>query len=743
MPFHANRTSLPVVGRPHPRIDGPLKVTGRARYAADFSFPGLAYAVPVCAIHAHARVAHIDTARAIKMPGVCKIYTHENFARLYRVSPASKVMVDEKRPPLEDNVVRYYGQYVALAVADTYERAVAAARAIDVAYADVQAPAVSPHLSAEKPPKTETERGDPDAAYDRALVKIDATYGTPVETHNPIELHASVALWDGTHFTLYETTQAITNYQSVMAQMLGVPTENVRVITEYLGTGFGGKLWPWPQALLAAAAARDLRRPVKLVVSREMMFHNTGHRPRTQQRMRLAAGQDGRLVSIRQDFIYDRAKLADYKEDCGEATGFLYSVPHLRVTSAYAERHIGPGTSMRGPGKVPGSFALESAMDELAMALKIDPVELRLKNEPAKDEVKNLPFSSRHLRECLTRGAEVFGWSRRNPAVGSMREGDTVYGLGVAACTWMAERFHAETKVTLFEDGTLRVSSATQDIGTGTYTVIAQMAAGLTGVEVSAVKVVIGDSSLPPGPWSGGSMATASMVPALIEAVEQAGQQLAAIAASTDKQFQGDNAKQLVFTEGRIHHKDQSPGSGRHFRDVLKAARVARVEGHGKAEGTLDKQKEFSTHSFGAHFVEVTWQPALARLRVHRSVTVIDAGRIVNPLTGRNQIEGAVVMGIGMAMLEEACYDERNGKVVNSTLADYLMATHADMPSQMEVIFLNYPDTQFNAMGVRGIGEIGLTGIAAAIANAVHHATGVRVRELPVRVEDLLASKVA
>jgi len=743
MPQNDNLTTLPVVGRARKRIDGPLKVSGTARYAADFDFPTLLYAVPVCATIANGRVASIDTSAAAAMPGVRKIYTHENIGTLYQVSKTSKAMVDEKRPPLSDDTIRYYGQYVALAVADTYEHAVAAARAVKVHYADIKAPSVSTELSAAQKPETQTERGDPDGAYEKAPIKLDHTYSTPTETHNPIELHASVAVWDGSHFTLYETTQAIMNYRAVMAQMLGVPTDNVRVITEYLGTGFGGKLWPWSQALLAAAAARDLHQPVKLVVSRQMMFHNVGHRPHTQQRVRFAAEKDGRLVSIHHDYIDQRALLSDYQEDCGEATGMLYSSPNVRVTGAYAERNVGPGTSMRGPGKVPGLFALESAMDELAIALQMDPVALRLKNEPAKDEMKNIPFSSRHLPECLTRGAEVFGWSRRNPAVGSMREGDTILGWGVAACTWMAERFSAEANVTLFNNGTVQVASGTQDIGTGTYTVIAQMTAGLAGVDVDAVKVVIGDSNLPPGPWSGGSMATGSMVPVLIQAVEQAGQQLIAMAAEEDGDFKGVKSDQLAFTQGKVHRKDQSPDSGRHFRDILTAAHAAQVEGHGKAKGTFgQKQKEYSTHSFGAHFVEVAWQPAIARLRINRTVTVMDAGRIINPLTGANQIEGAIVMGIGMALFEETRYDPRNGKAVNSNLADYLMTSHADMPGQMDVIFLDYPDIHFNAMGARGIGEIGLTGIAAAIANAVYHATGVRVRDLPIHVEDLLTSKL-
>jgi xanthine dehydrogenase YagR molybdenum-binding subunit len=741
MPANITYLDLPAVGKPHRRIDGPLKVSGGARYASDFTFPEMVYAVPVCATVADAKIAGIDASAAEAMTGVRKIYTRETLGKFYRVSKASKAKIDEARPPLDDDVVRYYGQYVALVVADTFEQAIAAANAVQVRYVDQQPPSVATRLHADSPPAVETERGDPDASYAQASVRIDQTYSTPVETHNPIELHASVATWDGTRFTLYETTQAVMNFRAVMAQMLGVPTDDVRVITEYLGSGFGGKLWPWTQSLLAAAAARDLKRPVKLVVTRQMMFHNVGHRPSTQQRLRLGTDASGKLTSLRHDFLYHRARLADYKENCGEATGFLYSTPHLRVTSAYSERTVGPATSMRGPGAVPGLYALESAMDELAIALHMDPLELRLKNEPAIDEQENIPFSSRHLKECLTRGADTFGWSRRDPRVGSMRDGDGTLGWGVAACSWIAERFAAEAAVTLLPDGTVRVASGTQDIGTGTYTVIAQMAAGLAGVDVDKVKVVIGDSSLPPGPWSGGSMATGSMVPALVQAMEQAGDQLIKIASAESKPFRGAKPDELQFSQGVVYRKDQAPSSGMHFSALLQEAKLGQVEGHGKAEGTFgQKNKAYSTHSYGAHFVEVKWQPSIARLRVQRVLTVIDAGRIVNPLTGQNQIEGAVVMGIGMAMFEDTHYDARNGMAVNSNLADYIMTSHADMPPQMDVIFLDYPDTKLNAMGVRGIGEIGLAGIAAAIANAVHHATGIRVRDLPIRIEDLIGA---
>jgi xanthine dehydrogenase YagR molybdenum-binding subunit len=741
---NASSASASAVGRPLVRVDGPLKVSGSARYASDRHFPDMLYAVPVGATIANGTVAAIDAGAAEAMPGVRKVYTRQTLGRLFRVPASSRARVDERRPPFEDDTIRYYGQYVALVVADTFEQATAAARTVKVRYGQVARPDVSTALApdAGAPPKVQTERGDPDAAFAAAPVKLDRTYDTPIETHSSIELHASVATFDGTRFTLYETTQAVMNFREVLAQMLGVPIENVRVVTEFLGTGFGGKLWPWPQSLLAAVAARDLGRPVKLVLTRPMTFQSAGHRPHTQQRIRLGATGAGRLVSLQHDYVYDRALLSDYKENCGESSGFMYSTPNLRVTEAHATRNVGVATSMRGPGAVPGMYALESAMDELAVALEMDPVALRLANEPAVDESLNVPFSSRHLKECLTLGAEKFGWARRTPEVGSMRDKGRILGWGVAACTWLAARWPAEAGVMFKADGSVRVASGTQDIGTGTYTVLAQMVSQLTGVDAASIEVAIGDTALPPGPISGGSMATASLVPAVSGAVREAVGRLLAVAAEGDA-FGKASVAELDFHQGRVHRKDQPPARGRRFDEVLAEARVAQVEGRGTSEGTFDvKNPTRSTHSFGAHFVEVAWQPDIARLRVSRTLTVIDAGRIINPLTGRNQIQGAVAMGIGMALFEETHYDPRNGMPVNGNLADYLMTTHADAPP-MEVVFLDYPDTELNELGARGIGEIGLAGTAAAITNAVYHATGVRVRDLPVRIEDLLASKVA
>jgi xanthine dehydrogenase YagR molybdenum-binding subunit len=735
---------MTVVGKATPRVDGPLKVSGRATYTSDHLFPGMLYAVPVGATIASGRVERIDAAAAEKMPGVKAIYRRENIGRLFRPAvkkelTADGAIIDEERPPLEDDVVRYYGQYVAVAVADTFERAKAAADAVRVTYAKERAD-VREKLEAEKKPKVEDERGDAERGFADAAVKVDQTYGTPVETHNPIELHASVAVWDGTSFTLYETTQSISNHRTVMAQILGVPKENLRVVSKFLGSGFGGKLWPWTHSALAAAAARNLTAPVKLVVSRQMEFMTVGHRPRTQQRVRIGASADGRLVSLQQDWVNHTSILDDYKEDCGEATPFLYSVPNVRVTSGLARRNVGTPTAMRGPGAVPGLYAIESAMDELAVRLKMDPVALRVMNEPKIDESLGIPFSSRHMVECYQLGAEKFGWSKRTPDVGSMKRDGLTLGWGVAGCSWLAQRLACEATVSLRDDGTARVSTGTQDIGTGTYTVLAQMTAERLGLPIDKIEVVLGDSTLPHGPVSGGSMATGSLIPAVLQAAGRAIESLLARAGNVQGiPVAGRKAEALAYAGGRVRAKDDVAGAGVAFEELLRKANLRAVTGTGSADGTFGTPKpKLSTHSYGAHFVEVTWQPEIARLRVSRVATVIDAGRIINPLAGRNQIEGAVVMGIGMALLEETAYDPRSGAPMNNNLADYLVAVNADVPP-LEVHFLDYPDLALNEYGARGIGEIGLAGVAAAITGAVYHATGVRVRELPVKIEHLLA----
>src|SRR4029077_6911066 len=547
------------------------KVSGTAHYASDFHFPGLLYAVPVGATIANGRITKLDTAAAEKMSGVRAIFHRKDIGKIFRSSPGQGMegVCIERRPAFEDDVVRYYGQYVALAVADTFESAKAAADAVVVTYAK-QKPNVDFKLTADNAPavvetsygpekRVQSERGNAAAAFASAPVKLDQTYVTPSETHVPIELQGTTAMWDGDHLTIYEESQGIFNMRSVLAQMFGLPRENVRVITKFVGSGFGSKLWPWTHCPLAVAAARQLGKPVKLVLSRRMMFQSVGHRPRTQQRVRLGATSEGKLVSLQHDYVNHQAMIDGYLEDCGEATPFHYSVPNLRVHFGRARRNVGSPTAMRGPGAVPGLYATESAMNELADQLKIDPVRLRVLNEPKIDESLGIPFSSRHLLECFELGAKEFGWSKRTSEVGSMKRDGLTLGWGMAGCAWIAARFPAEAEIQLRDNGTARVGSGTQDIGTGTYTILAQLVSERTGVPLDKVEAVLGDTSLLEGPISGGSMVTASMVPAVFEAADNAIASLLKIATKTPgPPFEKNKPADLGFENGKVFVKAEA-----------------------------------------------------------------------------------------------------------------------------------------------------------------------------------------
>jgi xanthine dehydrogenase YagR molybdenum-binding subunit len=752
-----------IIGAQVPRIDGPLKTTGTARYAVDHDFPGLAHAVAVQSTVASGRIRKLDASAAERMPGVLLVFHHGNMDKVYRLFPhQDEATMSEARPPFEDDKIYYWGQYVAVVVAETLEQANAAAEAVRVEY-DVDTPNVRTDLETGFTGKRQSswKRGDPDKALKEAAVVLDETYITPVETHNPMEMHGTVAVWSGESVTLYESSQGVVNHRIVMAEVLGVPRENVRVISRFIGSGFGGKLFPWPQSTMAAAAARKLGRPVKLSVDRRMMFSNVGHRPLTEQRIRLGATADGKLTAIRHDFLNHTSILDDIVERCGEQTPFTYSCPNLEVTSGLARRNVGTPTPMRGPGAVPGLFALESAMDELAVKLKMDPLELHIKNDAERDEGTNLPFSSRHLKECFTTGAEKIGWKQRTPEPGSMRKNGKIIGWGLAGASWGAARIPCTATVELCPNGRICVRCATQDIGTGTYTVFAQVMHAKTGVPLDRIDVFLGDSSLPDGPTSGGSMATSAILPAATNAVNSAVTRLLNIATLTpNSPFFGAKPDTLTLSGGRIQTKGQEqaglhgvafdpddtpsarpPAGGVPFEELITLARLSGITATGRTFPSFEdpKAKAYSMHSFGAHFAEVEWEPEIARLRVSRIFSIFDCGRIINQKAGANQILGAAVMGVGMTLLEETRYEHRSGQPINGNFADYLVPTCADLP-ELDVTFLDYPDLIVNEYGARGIGEIGMAGVAPAITAAVHHATGVRVRELPVRIEDLLKS---
>ncbi|ACO31711.1 MULTISPECIES: xanthine dehydrogenase family protein molybdopterin-binding subunit [Acidobacterium] len=741
------------IGQPVTRIEGFHKVTGTAPYALDFLPDNVAHAVGVFSTIGKGRIASIDTSKAESMPGVLAVLHHGNIGPIYRsaerLQPNSHA--SESRPPLSDDRVYYFGQFVAVVVANTFEQATAAAAHVHVKY-DVEKPATMPS-EAPMPAgnaRAQYARGDAASAFSSAPVQIEGFYSTPTEMHNPMEMHATTAVWKGDKVTLYETTQGVMNHQGVSSEMLGIPIDRVEVICYFCGGGFGGKLFPWPQSALAAVAARQLGRPVKIFVPRDMMFTTVGHRPTTQQHLRVGATHDGKLLSIEHNVVQPTSMLDSFMEYCIGVTGMLYSCKNIATKQDVIPLNIGTPTPMRGPGTTPGLYALESAMDDLAIKLNMDPLELRLKNYAEIDESSNKPYSGKHLRECYQAGAEKFGWSKRDPRVGSMRNGSEILGWGMATSTWEAGRGSADVRVRLMEDGRVRVSSGTQDPGTGTYTVMAQVAAERLGIPMHRIHVVIGKSNLPPGPMSGGSTATASVIPAVAKACDEAMNAVLRAADNApdlgihDPESATGNVNHskpiLKMTNGYVHAADAKPETGKPFGDVLQALNLAALEGEASTHPNPEMRK-YSGHCFGAQFVEVGWDPGIARLRVNRIVTVMDVGRVINKKTARNQVLGGVTWGIGMGAFEETIYDPRNAKPLNNNFADYLVPTNADVP-KTEVIFVEYPDYHLNEFGARGVGEIGLTGVASALTMAVYHATGIRVRRLPIRIEDLLPSKV-
>jgi xanthine dehydrogenase YagR molybdenum-binding subunit len=728
-----------VIGKEITRVDGILKVTGAAQYGVEYTLENMAWGVGIGSTVAAGKIARIDSSAAEKMPGVLAVLHHGNTEKLFRAANSFEEgsRPGESRPPFEDDQVYYYGQFVALVVADTFERAQAAADHVTVKY-DARTPDVSfDKLEPKDPPAVKEERGSVDEALANAAVKLDVTYETPLETHNPMEMHGTIAHWTKDKLTLYETSQGVVNHRNVAAEMLDLPRESVQVISRFIGSGFGSKLFPWPHSWLAALAAKQLKRPVKVSVPRSMMFTTVGHRPFTRQHIKLGASAEGKLTAFQHEILQPTSMVDDYVENCAEATNMLYSCPNVRAVQHIIHKNIGTPTPMRGPGRTPSLFGIESAMDELAVKVNIDPLEVRLRNYAEQDEGSKKPWSSKHLREAYQTGAEKFGWSQRNPKVGSMTKGQEILGWGMATCTWPATRHNAEVRVSFLADGTVRAVCATQDIGTGTYTVFAQIISDRTGVPLDKIRVLLGDTALPPGPTSGGSAATATVIPAIAKATDQAVHAVLQVAALTaGSPFEKADPKTLKMSAGMVHREGQAPEGGAAFADVLKLRRLSGLDGSAKTEAAPES-KQFSMHSFGAHFCEVAYDPEIVKLRVSRWLTVIDGGQIINAKTARNQILGSVVMGIGMAMLEETIYDPRNGKPVNNNYADYLVAVNSDIPD-IDCIFLNFPDTKLNEYGARGIGEIGLTGCASAVTSAVYHATGVRVRELPVRIEKLM-----
>jgi xanthine dehydrogenase YagR molybdenum-binding subunit len=732
---------MSLIGAPVDRVDGQVKVTGTAVYSGDVDLPRLAHAVLVLSTVASGRIATLGTAAALHMPGVLAVLTHLNAWRLPQGGragvnpPAGRVLT-----LLQDDVVHFNRQPVAVVVAESLDQAAAAARRVKIGYAvepatldfdEAKSSAHAPQKANQEP--TDSERGQIPAD---AFAGVEAVYTTPMEHHNPMEPHATVAQWQGDKLTLYDATQYVSGCQSTIAKTLGIPKDDVRVICPYVGGGFGCKGSTWAHVPLAAMAARQVARPVKLVLQRPQMFGPVGGRPQTEQHLMISADDTRRLTGIRHDVFSHTSMIEDFTEPSALQTRMQYDCANVKTAHRLVRLSLATPTFQRAPGEATGTFALESAIDELAYRLTVDPLELRRRNEPALDQDKQLPWSSRKLLECYSQGAEAFRWSLRNPEPGSMSAGRFKVGLGMATATYPANRSPAAASAILTTDGNLVVRSGTQELGTGMYTIMTQLAAETLGFPLERVRFELGDSRFPQAPVSGGSQSTASVAPAVQSAVVELRRKLIALAiADAGSPAFGAATDDVLIEQGSIGRR------GRERREPV-IATLSRSGGQAlEAQGAAkpgDEKQHYSLHSFGAVFVEVHVDQDLGIIRVPRIVGRYDVGRLLNAKTGRSQLLGGVVMGVGMALMEESILDQRYGRIVNANLAEYHVPTNADI-GLIDVGVIDDDDPYINPQGARGIGEIGITGVAAAIANAVYHATAIRVRDLPITLDKLLA----
>jgi xanthine dehydrogenase YagR molybdenum-binding subunit len=739
-----------ILGPARNRVDGPLKVTGRAMYAVEFEIPNCAHAWPVESNIAKGKILAVDVNAAQAAPGVLAILTHQNAPKLKGAEGGEEgrghgIRIEE-RPPLSDDIIYYAGQYVALVVAKTIEEARHAASLVRVSYAAEQpALTIEEAEKAEKPKKRQDEdiqlhKGDVEPALaNQDIVRLRETYSTPTETHNPIEMSGMIAAWEGENkLTVHNATQFVKGSQSILARSFGIPVENVRVIDPFVGGAFGCKGAVWPHELLAAMAARVARVPVKFCVPRRSMFTGTGHRTSTRQTIALAAQSSGKLQAIHHVTGTVTSPVGDWAEACGaRSTGVMYSSETIRVEETVFPVNIATPTFMRAPGECPGVYALECALDELSYLLQMDPVELRLANYATNHPIKDVPFSAKYLKEAYQLGAEKFGWSKRNHQTGQMRDRDLLVGWGMATCTYPAHKMDAAASAILHADGRATVQCATHDLGTGAYTAFTQISSEQLGVPFEKVTFELGKSDYPFGPVAGGSNSTGTVGTAIHDVAGLLHQALAELAVKDAKSpLHGLSPNDITMVEAeRIGLRNDKSKSDR-YTDILQRAGKKSIKVESKMREAEENGK-LAFQSWGAHFCEVKIDPLLPRVQVTRVVTVINCGRVVTFKPARSQILGGVVMGIGMALHEATEYDPKTGLPVNANFAEYHVPTNADIPP-IEVYFVGEPDYDFNPIGARGIGEIGITGIAAAVANAVYHATGKRVRDLPITPDKLI-----
>ena len=737
-------TATSYLGKPTSRVEGRAKVTGIAKYAAEYNVPGVAHGVVVSSAIAKGRIKRIDAGDALAVAGVLDVFTHEHRPKL---ASSDEKYKDEVAPagspfrPLYDDQIHFSGQPVALVVAEEFEIARFAASLVRVEYeqeahvTDFEAQREHAKVSKQAGAPAPTTRGRPVEAFEQAAVRIEAEYRMPVEHHNPMETFAATAVWEGEdQITIFDKTQGPQNSRNYVADVLGMPRDKVRVLSPFVGGAFGAGLRPQYQLPLAALAARALKRSVRVNLTRQQMF-TLGYRSANIQKLALGAGDDGSLASFRHDVVAMTSQFEDFERDFVNWSSRLYRCANSALSQKLVKLDQNTPCDMRGPGGAEGAYGIECAMDELAYAAKIDPLELRLINYSDKDQIEDLPFSSKQLRECYRQGAERFGWSKRNPQPRSMRDGDELVGWGMATGIWEAMQMKASAKAVITANGSVEIASATADIGPGTYTMMTQLAAEMLGVPLDNVTAKLGDSALPDAPVEGGSFTTSSVGSAIHSACRAVQEELLGLAQKmAGSPLTGAKLDDVVFAEGKIRRKDDEHQEVS-VADAMRVGNADRIEKEASAEPKGNSKYAHFTHS--AVFAEVKIDEQLGVIRVTRMVNAVAAGRILNPKIAESQILGAVVGGIGMALHEETLTDHRFGRFMTHNLADYHVPVNADVHS-IDVFFVEEKDEEINPLGVKGVGEIGIVGTAAAIANAVYHATGRRVRDLPITLDKLM-----
>jgi xanthine dehydrogenase YagR molybdenum-binding subunit len=710
-------------GQPVTRVDGRLKVTGQAHYAADNPAKDMVYASLVTSTVARGGVDRIESSAAARQPDVLRVITDFRGVKL----------------PYDIKQVSCFGQPVAIVVANTLEAAMHGASLVDVRYrpapqlTNIDAPQAQP-----KPGNRTKDysRGDADAALRTAGVVTDLRYSIERNNHNPMEIPATVASWAGDNLTVWDKVQSISSAQQTYADAFGVQVSQVRVISPFVGGAFGSAGGTWPHQLLAAYAALQMRRPVKLMLTRKQYYSGIGYRPTSRQRMAIGADRSGRISTIVHEAQTETSRYNAYEDNVMTGARFQYTAPNMRSTYRVVPLDINPGCPMRGPGATTGTFALECAMDDLAFRIGMDPVQLRLLNEPARDESNGLPFSTRRLTDCLKQGSATFGWSRRNPTPRSMRDGDRLIGIGTAAAVYHTTRSKCDVLARINADGTADVQTGTSDMGPGTYTSMTQVAADALGLPMARVRFALGDSNFPSAPSHSGSRTMASVGSAVFTVANMLRDRFIRTAiVDPASPLNGAKPEQVTVADGRMFRTDDQ-GRGETYQDVLRRKGWKFLDAE-QGWTPDDADHRFSMSAYGAVFAEVAVDELLGTVRIRRIYGCYDAGRIINPKLAHSQAIGGMVGGIGMALLEGTHLDYRDGRIVNANMSDYLVPVNADVPA-LDAAFLPAEDKIADPIGVKGLGELVIVAVPAAIANAVFNATGKRVTDLPITLEKLL-----